>query len=100
MTENFEFGLARRSSPGGREARNAPLGSAGDKPDDGARYSAAVTGREDGQEEAYLLGLRLQSRRVLVVGGGTVAARRVPRLLAAGAAVGVVEPAAHPALQK
>ncbi len=45
------------------------------------------------QDEAYLLGLRLRGRRVLVVGGGAVAARRVPRLLAAGADVLLVSPA-------
>jgi len=74
--------------------------SAGDKAGDGAGYSAAVTGLEDGQEEAYLLGLRLRGRRVLVVGGGTVAARRVPRLLAAGADVVLVSPTVTPALEE
>ena len=34
----------------------------------------------------YLLALRLHGRRVLVVGGGAVASRRVPALLDAGAA--------------
>lgn len=48
-----------------------------------------VTGRQD---SAYLLGLRLSGRRVVMVGGGTVAARRVPRLLAAGADVLLVSP--------
>ncbi|WP_433382284.1 uroporphyrinogen-III C-methyltransferase [Streptosporangium sp. CA-115845] len=38
----------------------------------------------------YLLGLRLSGRRVLVVGGGRVAQRRVPALLDAGALVTVV----------
>ncbi|MFI7454978.1 uroporphyrinogen-III C-methyltransferase [Nonomuraea sp. NPDC049714] len=46
----------------------------------------------------YLLGLRLQGRRVLVVGGGRVAQRRVPALLEAGAAVTVVSPGVTPAL--
>ncbi|MFD0687734.1 uroporphyrinogen-III C-methyltransferase [Actinomadura fibrosa] len=40
----------------------------------------------------YLLGLRLGGRRVLVVGGGRVAQRRVPALLAAGADVVLVSP--------
>ncbi|MER5421563.1 uroporphyrinogen-III C-methyltransferase [Streptosporangium roseum] len=38
----------------------------------------------------YLLGLRLSGRRVLVVGGGRVAQRRVPALLDAGALVTIV----------
>jgi uroporphyrin-III C-methyltransferase/precorrin-2 dehydrogenase/sirohydrochlorin ferrochelatase len=59
-----------------------------------------VTGQDGGQEQAYLLGLRLSGRRVLVVGGGTVAARRVPRLLAAGADVELVSPAVTPALEE
>ena len=40
----------------------------------------------------YLLGLRLDGRDVLVVGGGRVAQRRVPALLHAGARVTVVSP--------
>ncbi len=47
----------------------------------------------------YLLALRLTGRRVLVAGGGTVAARRVPALLDAGAEVAVVAPEISPALQ-
>ncbi|GAA4532556.1 MULTISPECIES: uroporphyrinogen-III C-methyltransferase [Nonomuraea] len=46
----------------------------------------------------YLLGLRLSGRRVLVVGGGRVAQRRVPALLDAGAEVTVVSPSVTPAL--
>jgi uroporphyrin-III C-methyltransferase / precorrin-2 dehydrogenase / sirohydrochlorin ferrochelatase len=41
---------------------------------------------------AYLLGLRLPGKRVVIVGGGAVAARRVPRLLAAGADVVLISP--------
>ncbi|MFY9846757.1 MAG: NAD(P)-dependent oxidoreductase, partial [Trebonia sp.] len=48
-----------------------------------------MTGRQ-AADEAYLLGLRLRGRRVLVAGGGSVAARRVPRLLTAGADVVLV----------
>ncbi|KUP96669.1 uroporphyrinogen-III C-methyltransferase [Thermobifida cellulosilytica] len=47
----------------------------------------------------YLLGLRLQGRDVLVVGGGRVAQRRVPVLLDAGARVTVVSPHVTTALQ-
>jgi uroporphyrin-III C-methyltransferase/precorrin-2 dehydrogenase/sirohydrochlorin ferrochelatase len=47
----------------------------------------------------YPAGLRLQGRRVLVVGGGHVAQRRVPRLLAAGAVVVLVSPVTTPAVE-
>ena len=57
-------------------------------------------GGRTGTAEAYLLGLRLRGRQVLVVGGGAVAARRVPRLLAAGADVLLVSPSATPALEE
>jgi uroporphyrin-III C-methyltransferase/precorrin-2 dehydrogenase/sirohydrochlorin ferrochelatase len=42
--------------------------------------------------DPYLLGLRLGGRRVVVVGGGAVATRRVPALLDAGADVVLVSP--------
>ena len=51
-------------------------------------------------EDAYLLGLRLRGRRVTVVGGGAVAARRVPRLLTAGADVVLISPTVTPALEE
>jgi uroporphyrin-III C-methyltransferase/precorrin-2 dehydrogenase/sirohydrochlorin ferrochelatase len=47
----------------------------------------------------YPSGLRLQGRRVLVVGGGAVAQRRVPRLLSSGADVVVVSPETTPAVE-
>jgi hypothetical protein len=47
----------------------------------------------------YPLALRLDGRRVLVVGGGAVATRRMPALLAAGARVEVVSPELTPALR-
>ncbi|QSB13680.1 uroporphyrinogen-III C-methyltransferase [Natronosporangium hydrolyticum] len=47
----------------------------------------------------YPLGLRLTGRRVLVVGGGAVATRRVPALLTCGAQVVLVSPTLTPALQ-
>jgi uroporphyrin-III C-methyltransferase/precorrin-2 dehydrogenase/sirohydrochlorin ferrochelatase len=47
----------------------------------------------------YPAALRLQGRRVLVVGGGHVAQRRVPALLAAGADVVVVSPQVTPAIE-
>ena len=42
--------------------------------------------------DPYLLGLRLGDRRVVVVGGGGVASRRVPALLDAGAEILLVSP--------
>ena len=42
--------------------------------------------------DPYLLGLRLGGRRVLVVGGGAVASRRVPSLLDTGAEILLVSP--------
>jgi uroporphyrin-III C-methyltransferase/precorrin-2 dehydrogenase/sirohydrochlorin ferrochelatase len=50
-------------------------------------------------ETPYPIGLVLTGRRVLVVGGGAVATRRVPRLLSVGAIVDLVSPVATPALQ-
>lgn len=47
----------------------------------------------------YPAGLRLAGRRVLVVGGGQVAQRRIPGLLTAGADVLVVSPRLTPALE-
>jgi uroporphyrin-III C-methyltransferase/precorrin-2 dehydrogenase/sirohydrochlorin ferrochelatase len=46
----------------------------------------------------YPLGLLLGGRRVLVVGGGSVATRRIPALLDAGADVVLVAPVLTPAL--
>lgn len=48
---------------------------------------------------AYLSGLRLRGRRVVVVGGGTVSSRRLPRLLDSGADVTLISPTATPALE-
>lgn len=50
-------------------------------------------------EQHYLVGLDLTGRRVVVVGGGTVAQRRLPRLVAAGARVEVISPEVTPAVQ-
>lgn len=51
------------------------------------------------QHPPYPVGLRLSGRPVVVVGGGHVAQRRVPGLLAAGALVTVVSPEITPALE-
>ena len=47
----------------------------------------------------YPVGLLLVGRRVVVVGGGHVAQRRVPQLIAAGADVHVVSPEVTPAIE-
>ncbi|WP_028638330.1 uroporphyrinogen-III C-methyltransferase [Nocardioides sp. URHA0032] len=47
----------------------------------------------------YPSGLRLGGRRVVVVGGGHVAQRRVPQLIAVGADVHVVSPDVTPAIE-
>lgn len=47
----------------------------------------------------YPSGLRLAGRRVVVVGGGNVAQRRVPQLIASGADVHVVSPEVTPAIE-
>jgi uroporphyrin-III C-methyltransferase/precorrin-2 dehydrogenase/sirohydrochlorin ferrochelatase len=50
-------------------------------------------------DNAYLVGLRLNGRKVVVVGGGSVAQRRIPLLLANGADVHVITRAATPAVE-
>lgn len=50
-------------------------------------------------ENAYLVGLRLAGKKVVVVGGGTVAQRRVPVLISHGAHVHVIARAATPAVE-
>jgi uroporphyrin-III C-methyltransferase / precorrin-2 dehydrogenase / sirohydrochlorin ferrochelatase len=68
----------------------------------GGRPGASGPGerKDDGVDEPpYPVALRLAGRRVLVVGGGHVAQRRVPGLLAAGADVLVVSPQVTPAIE-
>ncbi|HEX7429860.1 MAG TPA: uroporphyrinogen-III C-methyltransferase [Mycobacterium sp.] len=50
-------------------------------------------------ENAYLVGLRLAERKVVVVGGGTVAQRRLPLLVATSADVHVISRSATPAVE-
>ncbi|MDQ0381849.1 uroporphyrinogen-III C-methyltransferase [Amycolatopsis thermophila] len=50
------------------------------------------------EDQHYLVGLDLAGRRVVLVGGGTVAQRRLPRLISAGAAVELISPATTPAV--
>ena len=51
------------------------------------------------QHPAYPVGLRLTGRRVVVLGGGQVARRRLPALIAAGADVVLVSPSATAAVE-
>jgi uroporphyrin-III C-methyltransferase / precorrin-2 dehydrogenase / sirohydrochlorin ferrochelatase len=51
------------------------------------------------EQVTYPAGLRLGGRRVVVVGGGHVAQRRVPQLIAAGADVLLVSPVVTPAIE-
>ena len=65
-------------------------------------HSPWATSRDDGAVEelpTYPSGLRLHGRRVVVVGGGHVAQRRVPSLLASGADVHVVSPQVVPSIE-
>jgi uroporphyrin-III C-methyltransferase/precorrin-2 dehydrogenase/sirohydrochlorin ferrochelatase len=48
---------------------------------------------------AYPVGLRLSGRRVVVLGGGQVAQRRLPPLVAAGADIVVVSPSVTPSVE-
>jgi uroporphyrin-III C-methyltransferase/precorrin-2 dehydrogenase/sirohydrochlorin ferrochelatase len=50
-------------------------------------------------DNAYLVGLRLSGKKVVVVGGGTVAQRRLPLLIAHGADVHVITRSATPAVE-
>jgi uroporphyrin-III C-methyltransferase / precorrin-2 dehydrogenase / sirohydrochlorin ferrochelatase len=50
-------------------------------------------------ESAYLVGLRLAGKKVVVVGGGTVAQRRLPLLIASGANVHVISRTATRAVE-
>src|SRR5207253_10862681 len=51
------------------------------------------------EHPAYPVGLRLTGRRVVVLGGGQVAQRRLPALIAAGADVLLVSPEATPSVE-
>lgn len=64
------------------------------------RYREALVDAPGVGAPAYLSGLRLKGRKVVVVGGGAVSTRRVPRLLDAGADVTLIAPTATTALQE
>ena len=50
-------------------------------------------------ESAYLVGLRLAGKKVVVVGGGTVAQRRLPLLITSGADIHVITRSSTPAVE-
>ncbi|MFJ1599084.1 uroporphyrinogen-III C-methyltransferase [Streptomyces sp. NPDC088261] len=54
---------------------------------------------EHAEHPAYPVGLRLSGRRVVVVGGGQVAQRRLPALIAAGADIVLVSPSAKASVE-
>ncbi|AOT57997.1 MULTISPECIES: uroporphyrinogen-III C-methyltransferase [Streptomyces] len=54
---------------------------------------------ENAEQPAYPVGLRLAGRRVVVIGGGQVAQRRLPALIAAGADITLVSPSATPSVE-
>ncbi|MFJ4921653.1 uroporphyrinogen-III C-methyltransferase [Streptomyces sp. NPDC088725] len=54
---------------------------------------------EHAEHPAYPVGLRLSGRRVVVIGGGQVAQRRLPALIAAGADIVLVSPSATPSVE-
>ncbi|WP_416969258.1 uroporphyrinogen-III C-methyltransferase [Streptomyces sp. 4F14] len=51
------------------------------------------------EHPAYPVGLRLTGRRVVVLGGGQVAQRRLPALIAAGADITLISPEATPSVE-
>ncbi|WEV24483.1 uroporphyrinogen-III C-methyltransferase [Streptomyces sp. 71268] len=51
------------------------------------------------ENPAYPVGLRLSGRRVVVIGGGQVAQRRLPALIAAGADVVLISSSATPSVE-
>lgn len=73
----------------------------GNLPDTWGQHNGPVTPppHPPGDFPTYPSGLRLAGRKVLVVGGGNVAQRRVPTLIAAGADVHLVSPEVTPAIE-
>lgn len=51
------------------------------------------------EHPAYPVGLRLTGRRVVVLGGGQVAQRRLPALIAAGGSIVLISPEATPSVE-
>lgn len=68
-------------------------------PDTGGAPGTSPVPEKPAGDRHYLAGLNLAGRRVVLVGAGTVAQRRLPRLVAAGARVEVIAPHATPAVE-
>src|SRR4051812_6743805 len=62
-------------------------------------HNGPVSAEHPGDLPTYPVGLRLAGRKVVVVGGGNVAQRRVPTLIASGAEVYVVSPEVTPSIE-
>src|SRR6188474_45129 len=84
MSARLVRGLGGRNHPATGLGHNGPVSTHVDQP---------------GDLPIYPVGLRLSGRKVLVVGGGNVAQRRVPTLIAAGADVHLVSPQVTPAIE-
>ncbi|MEU4687008.1 uroporphyrinogen-III C-methyltransferase [Streptomyces xinghaiensis] len=67
--------------------------------DDARPAPAHARTPEPATATAYPVGLRLAGRRVVVLGGGQVAQRRLPGLVAAGADVLLISPSATPSVE-
>ncbi|MDJ0361355.1 uroporphyrinogen-III C-methyltransferase [Rhodococcus sp. H29-C3] len=64
-----------------------------------SRAGAVAFALVDATDSPYLVGLNLSGKRVVVVGGGTVAQRRLPLLISSGAEVHVITRVATPAVE-
>ncbi|MEV7280114.1 uroporphyrinogen-III C-methyltransferase [Streptomyces sp. NPDC093111] len=64
-----------------------------------ADHAANAAHAATAEHPAYPVGLRLKGRRVVVLGGGQVAQRRLPALIAAGADVTLISPSATPSVE-
>src|SRR6187200_3494414 len=84
MSARLVRGLGGRNHTATGLGHNGPVSTHADQP---------------GDLPIYPVGLRLAGRKVLVVGGGNVAQRRVPTLIAAGADVHVVSPRVTAAIE-
>ncbi|MBP0461983.1 uroporphyrinogen-III C-methyltransferase [Streptomyces montanisoli] len=88
----------RHPSPNPAEApAPAEAREARETPEDSEASGGEASGGS--RHPAYPVGLRLTGRRVVVIGGGQVAQRRLPALIAAGADIVLVSPSATPSVE-